>query len=316
MNRKTMCVSRSVRRVPAALRSRSRRFTIALLAAVGSFVSAAETVRAGLVSEWRFNETSGSIAHDNIGGINGVLSGGATFDPGAGPGHGLYSGAISFSALSDSFVDMGKVYPFTSGDFSIVMWIRTSQANAPPAINNGQIALSEHHTGFANGYFFALNNVSDGLATVGSHFYATSSAVGSTGNVNDGNWHQLAAVYHSGGTSMSWYVDGNLKQTGPGNAIASNDAPFMVGGVDNVGTLEGTYTGLISDVRVYNNALSSSDVHATYETVLMSVPEPSSFILLAMGGLATTCYLWRRKGESRHPKKGESRHPRKESRHP
>ena len=54
-------------------------------------------VEAGLVSEWRFNETGGTTTADNIGGINGTLSGGATFDHGAGPGGGVYSGAVSLT---------------------------------------------------------------------------------------------------------------------------------------------------------------------------------------------------------------------------
>jgi Concanavalin A-like lectin/glucanases superfamily/PEP-CTERM motif len=246
-------------------------------------ISGGAAARAGLVSQWLFNETGGTVALDSMGGINGTLSGGATFDPGAGPGGGIYSGAISFSAATDSFVNMGKVYPFTSGPFSIVVWIETDQANASPVVPQGQIVLSEHHTGTANGYFFALNNVGDGLATTGSHFYASSSAVGTTQNVNDGHWHQLAITYNAG--SMSYYIDGALVSSGGGNAIAANDAPFMVGGVDNFGTLSGTYSGLISDVSVYNNALSSSDVASLYEQVIQSVPEPSS---LAMGmiGLA------------------------------
>jgi hypothetical protein len=203
--------------------------------------------------------------------------------------------------VTDSFVDMGKVYPFTSGDFSIMVWIKTNQAAAPPTISGGQIVLSEHHTGFANGYFFALNNVNDGLATAGSHFYASSTAVGSTENVNDGAWHQLAAVYHSGGTSMSYYVDGVLAATGSGNPILANDAPFLVGGVDLFGTLAGTYTGLISDVRVYDNALSAGDVNSIYEQVLgaQAVPEPSTSILVGLGVVGWLGYVGLRRSRRR-----------------
>ncbi len=243
--------------------------------------------RAGLVSQWLFDETGGSIAHDSVDGIDGSLSGGAAFDPGAGPGSGIYGGAISLSSTTDSYVDMGTVYPFTGGDFSIVLWMKTDQAAAPPDISQGQIVLAEHHTGYANGYFFAINNVNDGLASAGSHFYASSSSVKSTENVNDGEWHQLAVSYQSG--SMSYYIDGTLVSTGVGNPISGNDAPFMVGGVDYFGTLSGTYTGLVSDVSAYDTALSGSDVHSIYEQVInsQSIPEPSSLVMGIIGlGLA------------------------------
>ena len=130
--------------------------------------------RAGLVSEWRFGETSSAIAHDNVGGINGTLFGGAAFDPGAGPGPGIYSGAISLSEATDGYVSMGNVYPFTSGSFSVVAWVKTTDAA------HGQFAVSLQHTSIApNGYFLGLNNVGDGLGTVGSHFYAGGGGAGS-----------------------------------------------------------------------------------------------------------------------------------------
>jgi hypothetical protein len=280
--------------------SRTRIVPSSLVWLMMSFFLAALPVKADLVSEWRFNESTGLIAHDNVGGINGLLSGGTTFDPGAGPGVGIYSGAIKLDSARDSFVNMGKVYPFTSGDFSLVVWIKTDQAAAPPVTPQGQGVLSEHHTGSGNGYFFALNNVGDGHGITGSHFYASDSAVGSAENVNDGTWHQLAVVYHAGGTSMSYFVDGILAASGSGRSIAANDAPFLVGGIDFLGTPTGTYTGLISDVRVYDSALSSGDVRGVYESVLSSVPEPSTFVMMVIASPALLVCIarWQRRARS------------------
>ena len=61
---------------------------------------------------------------------------------------------------------MGNVYPFTSGDFSIVVWVKTT-------VSDGQFAVSRHHSGSGNGYFMALNNVGDGVGTSGSHLYTS-----------------------------------------------------------------------------------------------------------------------------------------------
>jgi hypothetical protein len=270
-----------------------RRWTVALAVIWAAMFCGPgdQTVRGDLVSEWRFNETGGSVAFDNVGGINGTLLGGAMFDPGAGPGTGVYSGAISLSSATDSFVNMGKVYPFTSGDFSIIVWINTNQTSAPPVTPQGQGVLSEHHTGSGNGYFIALNNVGDGHGTTGSHFYASDSAVGSTQNVNDGVWHQLAIVYQSGGASMSYYIDGTLAGSAGGHAIVANDAPFLVGGVDFLGTPTGTYNGLISDVRVYDTALSSQDVESVYQAVVAPAPEPSTFVMALIASPALLVFM-------------------------
>ena len=44
------------------------------------------------------------------------------------------------------------------------------------------------------------------------------------------------------------------------------------------------FNGLISDVRVYNNALSAVDVESIYQQVLsgQAVPEPSSLCLIGL----------------------------------
>ena len=138
--------------------------------------------------------------------------------------------------------------------------------------------------GFTNGYFMARNNVGDGLGTVGSHLYASGAGAGSTVNVNDGMWHQLVGVFQAG-VGTSYYVDGVLEGSGGAGGIGANDAPFMVGGVDSFGTVGGYFTGLISDVQVYDNALSASDVSSIYDAVIdsRSVPEPSSLVLIGLG---------------------------------
>ena len=135
-----------------------------------------------------------------------------------------------------------------------------------------------------NGYFLAINNVSDGLTTSGSHLYTSGSGAVSGEDVSNGQWHQLVGVYEAG-VGTSYYVDGIYQSSGGAAAIQPNDAPFMVGGVDAAGTLSGYFTGLISDVSVYNNALSASNVLSLYNTVInsQSVPEPSSIALIGLG---------------------------------
>lgn len=52
----------------------------------------------------------------------------------------------------------------------------------------------------------------------------------STSAVNDGEWHQLVAVYEAG-VEKRLYVDGQpVDAQGPAAAIVANTAPFLLGG--------------------------------------------------------------------------------------
>ena len=68
----------------------------------------------------------------------------------------------------------------------------------------------------------------------------------------------------------------------------------MVGGFLVSGVNTGDFNGLIPDVRVYDNALSPSDVESIYQQVLggHAVPEPSSPALI---GIAVSCLLAHRR---------------------
>jgi Concanavalin A-like lectin/glucanases superfamily/PEP-CTERM motif len=270
----------------------------ALLAILSSWGTG--DVRAGLVSEWRFDETSGTVAHDNVGGINGTLFGGATFDPGAGPGPGVYSGAISLNEATDSYVDMGSVYPFTSGNFSIVAWVKLT----PGDTNFYPNVAGKQESGLVSGYGLFTSAPYLGSSELGkAGFYASdgspSNYAYSTTAVNDGGWHQLVGVYTAGGTHQI-YVDGTLEGSAPSSSILANAADFLVGGFLANGANTGDFNGLISDVRVYNNALSASDVESIYQQVLtgQAVPEPSSLSLIGIGMACMLAY-----GKKRGPRR-------------
>ncbi len=240
-------------------------FAIVLTLAASSIATQAD-----ILAHWTFDELSGSIAHDSAGSFNGTLSpNGAAFVP-----SGKSGGAIRLERnlasenlgiySKNGYVYMGNVLDLTSGDFSIVAWVKMSAGDQ----TSETVVLSKHERWYNNGYIIGINSLGGGGQADKAMFYegTVAGAPVSTTSVNDGNWHQIVAVYHSGG-SKSIYVDGApAESTQASEPFIGNLASFMIGGTsDNNGVKQGGYSGLIDDVQIYNNALSDPDVHFLFQ---------------------------------------------------
>ncbi|MBN8519460.1 MAG: LamG domain-containing protein [Candidatus Accumulibacter sp.] len=220
-----------------------------------------------MIAEYSFDETSGTIAHDSIGSVNGSLQGGATFAPGAGVNG---SGAINLNRATGGLVNMGDHFGFTSGSFSAEVWVKLN-----PGDTDGSFPIGKHYSGVVAGYFLAINDAGDGCSAIGrAHIYAAypCSGVSST-VVNDGLWHQLMGVYDTTSQTSAIYVDGLFQSSSSGgNIIHPTSASFLVGGLTIGGAPTGWYTGLIDNVRLYDSALDASKVASIYSDTVAPVP--------------------------------------------
>lgn len=237
-----------------------------------SLAAQCDFCRAGLIDYWSFNETSGPVAHDSEGPINGNIEGQAMFAPG-----GISGDAIKLTSATGDLVDMGNVLPMTSGDFSIQAWIKTL-----PGASQQMVFLSKTELGVTTGYALAVSSAGNAFFfdSAPSPPYATGTSL-----VNDGNWHQVVGVYHAGiGGTVQLYVDGSLQSTQTANAIGSNSGDFLVGGYTQGSSDVASFTGFVDEVRVYNDALSAADVSSLYQTPSANaVPEPASLTLVGIG---------------------------------
>ena len=272
--------------------SRTNSSMIALaLVALFSFQDAS----ADLVGQWNFNETNGTTAYDSSGsGINGTLQDGAVFVPGAF----LNGGGAVQTSWRSGFVNMGNNYDFWGlQEFSIQAWVlqapgdRTvfyaaSRQVGQPSSNIGGYALA---TSYPNFLYNDHAGAYQGGSGPGDLWTSPSTAV-----TNDGNWHQLVSVYST--TAVSIYVDGVFQNSTTRNFI--NELPaadFIVGGGDTISYVPTNFSqGLVSDVAVWNNALTGTDVSNLYQNTINPVPEPETYAML-LAGFGLLGFVARRK---------------------
>jgi len=74
-------------------------------------------------------------------------------------------------------------------------------------------------------------------------------------------WHYAVGTYD--GSNLNLYVNGDLKETTPTDTIpALNSVPLIIG--KNARIDEHYFYGIIDDVRIYNRALSESEIQQLY----------------------------------------------------
>jgi concanavalin A-like lectin/glucanase superfamily protein len=221
----------------------------------------------GLVGYWKFDENSGTTAADSSG--NGNTG---TLFNGAGWTSGQSGSAVSIDGVDD-FVKIkdGKISNSTTG--TITAWVKANSlvnvskivcygGGAAAAGVPGIFGLEVRQDG-SNYYFSVINVPSDGSPSA-------SSVHGST-ILQSGVWYHVAVT--SDGSSWKLYVNGVAEtltaQFGNGNtgkwfgntSVTAPDKTYIGGAWFN-GTDMASFPGLIDEVRIYNRALSASEVAA------------------------------------------------------
>jgi len=111
--------------------------------------------------------------------------------------------------------------------------------------------------------------------------------------VNDNSWHHIAGTYD--GTTMKMYIDGTLESTlAWSTGYVENDEPLHIGLFtydynDGHGNEPNILNGLMDDVRIYNRALSPSEVQGlSSDSGNAPVPEPGTILLFGLGLLGVS----------------------------
>ena len=212
-------------------------------------------ITTGLVGHWNFNANAndssgngrnGTLVYNasiNTTSTTNIVGGGKVALDGVGDAVNLNSHTASFHALSQG---------------TISAWVNTS-------VSGFQQIFNLKDAGGQNGLSFWLFNGK--LAVSITDDAASVFDVASFSTINDGNWHHVAFTVNGSGNQL--YIDGAAASRSFSAGSATSTAFFSVlnaattttiGAYEASGLYGNVVNGMLDDVRVYNRALTSTDV--------------------------------------------------------
>ncbi len=211
---------------------------------------------ATLLARYEFNGN----ANDSVGGHHGSFVGDATT---------IYDAEMGqvLSTLNSGYVSIPDSTDFRfQGSFSLAAWFKTTDAI------KGAIMRFNSFGGTSIRIYVNWSNIGE------LYTYVEPEIIGYNSNpFNDGQWHHVAITIDGDDMTGNYdlYVDGIWAGKETVEAYYTFHWAWITigaaGGDDQ-------FIGCIDDVRIYDHALSESEI-------LALVPEPCIFFLLALGGL-------------------------------
>jgi hypothetical protein len=203
----------------------------------------------GLVAGWSFDAGSGSTVADASGNGNTGTISGATWTAGK------YGGALAFNGTSARVSVPASASLGLSSAMTLMAWIE------PTATQSGWRTIMQRET---NAYFLNASNTASMRPSGGGTFGGSTTYVGGPTANPVNAWTHVAVTYD--GSTLRLYVNGTQVSTGAASGtIQSSTSPLWIGGNNPYGEY---FQGLIDEARVYNRALSATEVQQAMNTPL------------------------------------------------
>jgi hypothetical protein len=234
---------------------------VLVLSLVG--ISSAQ-VDPALVGWWKFDEGSGAIAHDSSGnGNDGTLNGPVEWvEEGKIGGALAFTGPYNYVQVQDSpSLDMTDA-------LTIAAWINPSWT--------GNNRIMQKSSGGGDNQYRLLKEWGDNMVF---HVPGLSSdRLEFVGLPPAGEWTHLAATYD--GRSMKVYYNGAVagEQASTGEMTVS-EGTLTIGTKHETAPAGDEYNGMLDDVRIYNRALSASEIIALGGDPKAQAPSPSDGLI-------------------------------------
>lgn len=237
--------------------------------------AAAGAATTGLVAAYSFDAGSGSTVGDSAGANPGTISG-ATWTTGKN------GGALSFDGVNDYVtVADASALDLTNG-MTLEAWLRPTGQDS-----TWRTVVTKETSGNLTYGLFSNSDTSRpaGITTIGNQY--TQSIVRGPTAVSANAWTHIATTYN--GSRLKLFVNGSqvASQVVSGSMVNSSQ-PLKIGG--NAVWPE-WFSGQIDDLRIYNRALSASELKADMNTPVSGgggAPPADTQAPTAPGSLATS----------------------------
>ena len=168
---------------------------------------------------------------------------------------GLHAGALTFNAANHQYAEIPNApqFSFDQGNFTTAMWLR---GDSQPRVSTPFIKASNPNLPYEGITLFLDHGKVRGRTT----HYAELVSIRS--DLDSLQWHHV--LMSRKGTALTIYVDGIFDSTRVDPLTnLTNSAPIVLG-ANHVNRQSQNFNGAIDEIRIYNRALSASEVQSLY----------------------------------------------------
>jgi len=255
---------------------RKRRLLALMVYFIWPFANAQADILSGLVNYYPLDESSGTIAHDVVGGNNATLQNFPVGQQAWVPGK--FGNALNFT---DSTNYVRTIGPISSDQYTIDFWLKL---NGPGGINSRLV-------GPADGLYAWVILNTEFNRGVGFYYNYGASLLQDPNPPNIGVWENYAVTIDLVAAEASVYRNGVLVAAGEFHDSIPQQFWSFGHDQDPNNPLNGL-DGQLDEIRIYDRALSSEEIR-------MFVPETGSVVLAGIGFLTLALWYGRRAKHSR-----------------
>ena len=198
-----------------------------------------------IISYYKLDETSGSIAYDSLGVNNANIVGGVTLG-----GAGIINNSYSFDGVDDG-ANVGDLDIFIKTSYTINAWVKADGVGSGVIFGEG--------TDVSSPYNRPLYKITQSDSKIQVYLSELSGdRISTTGTITcfDDTWHMITFIVND--TNYAFYVDNVLDFSGTMTKPTSNAYSTVIGAVtDGSSSLSSFFDGKIDEVGIWDRAITT-----------------------------------------------------------